>query len=133
MIPTAVNSLGTSSYPLPETVQRSIDARRDAATSRSNRQCAFGDGPAVVARGGGAALCARHDTGGQVPTPDPRMAEAHLRATRGHAYTPARTSFDTRVEQNGQRIGAARRAHLRGDHDDPGRPDSDHPLGKESD
>jgi hypothetical protein len=61
--------------------------------------------------------CETHRITPPMPSVDPLRAEAYLRATRGQNYTPSRTVFDTTVEAKGQRIGAARRAYLRGDND----------------
>jgi hypothetical protein len=63
------------------------------------------------------AACEPHRSRPKPPVPDPHMAEAHLRRTRGSMYTPARTVFDNVVEAKGQRVSAAKRAHIRGDTD----------------
>lgn len=102
---------------VPEAVVASI-AASEAARERARRmqtefQCAHGCGPAVASRGGGPALCAKHDRGSSNPTPDPLRSEPYLRRTYGVMSTPPRTSFDTRVEASGQRASGARREAAR--------------------
>jgi hypothetical protein len=65
----------------------------------------------------GSPACEEHRTRPTTPIPDPLMAEAYLRKTRGSLGTPARTNFDNTVEAKGQRVSAAKRAHIRGDND----------------
>jgi hypothetical protein len=102
---------------VPAFVLENAEKRLAAGIRARNRMCVYDgcDEPATHWPATGSPACEAHRSRPKPPIPDPLMAEAHLRRTRGSMYTPARTVFNNVVEAKGQRVSAAKRAAARGD------------------
>ena len=104
-------------YPIPPSVMANAEKRMAAKIRATTRMCVYDSCVQAATHwpATGSPACETHRSRPKTPIPDPLMSEGYLRRTCGAMSTPARTSFDNRVEQLGQRVPAAKRAALRDD------------------